>query len=47
MKVQAELAKAPDSAVSNNLSVIRDVMRDYHPRDIAVRFWDGSTALRT
>ncbi len=41
--MQAELAKAPDSAVGNNLSVIRDVMRDYHPRDFAVRFWDGTT----
>ena len=41
--MQTELVKAPDSSVSNNLAAIRAVMRDYHPRDFAVRFWDGTT----
>ena len=32
---------AEDSA-RKALTIFRLLMRDYHPRDFAIRFWDGS-----
>jgi len=31
-----------DRAVGQNLSFLQFLLADYHPRDFAVRFWDGS-----
>ena len=31
-----------DQAVRNSLSFLQDLLVDYHPRDFAVRLWDGS-----
>jgi cyclopropane-fatty-acyl-phospholipid synthase len=31
-----------DRAVQQNLSFLQLLLEDYHPRDFAVRFWDGS-----
>jgi cyclopropane-fatty-acyl-phospholipid synthase len=35
-------APARDPSVSQSRSVLHDLLAGYHPRDFAVRFWDGS-----
>ena len=34
---------ATSQAARTTLSFLRDLLRDYHPRDFAVRLWDGTT----
>jgi len=36
------LSIASDENVSKNLHVIKNIFRNYHPRDFAVRLWDGT-----
>src|SRR5438552_383955 len=31
-----------DPAVQQSLAFLQDILAGYHPRDFAVRFWDGS-----
>lgn len=33
----------PDRTVRTSLSVLQNLLGGYHPRDFAVRFWDGTT----
>ena len=33
---------APDPVVASSLAFLRNLLRDFHPRDFAVRFWDGT-----
>ena len=37
------LAASPDPLSQKCLSFLRDLLKDLHPRDFAVRLWDGST----
>jgi cyclopropane-fatty-acyl-phospholipid synthase len=36
------LPKTEDKFVDISLAFVQDILKDYHPRDFAVRFWDGS-----
>lgn len=37
------VVKLVDESVKDGLAFVQDVLKDIHPRDFAVRFWDGTT----
>src|SRR5689334_20623229 len=40
---QTPLAHTADQAVQISLSLVKRLFNSYHPRDFAVRLWDGTT----
>lgn len=37
-----QASRPRDRAAAKSLAVVEELLRDYHPRDFAVEFWDGS-----
>ena len=40
--MQTTQVSSQDAYVGLSLSILQEVFTNYHPRDFAVRFWDGT-----
>ena len=36
------LHQARDKSLDTVVTIVHELLRDYHPRDFAIEFWDGS-----